>query len=245
MPEKDLTQRKVAPKDAQAEGGKSLHPPTFQLKAGEADAKSSLQQVAQKKAPKGEKAAEKQKVTQGPGYQQYTSASAIVTIPDGAQGNLPILTIFGGMHYANKEWMMKQVPANLFSSHIISFANYTTYYTSSVKPNIEAAMATSKVSGTYKALLGFSAGGARVEGAMGDESWSVLGMIDAVAGHNKSYPAKVLHIYNIWGDNTEANDARHLLHLRIKKGEVAGESFRDKGHESMPAKWFAAYGGML
>lgn len=244
MAEKVIPQRKVAAPDVEHAAGKSMNPPAFQLKAGKDAAAGQVAETIQKKDAKAEKKSEAQKVSQNEGYKSYKSSHSIVTVPDGAGADLPIVMVFGGKSYANKEWMMKQVPAHLFATHIFAFANYTTAY-GSVKPDIEAAMGTSQVKGSYKALLGFSAGGYPLEAAKGSESWSILGMIDAVVYKDHTYPAKVLQIYNIWSGLTEKDDPRHLLHQRIQKGEVAGESFRDRTHETMPSKWFNCWGGML
>ncbi|HEX2900613.1 MAG TPA: hypothetical protein VHS96_12905 [Bacteroidia bacterium] len=255
MPEKELAQRKAADSAAPDQSmGKSMTPPAFQLKAESgADGNSggnggaALAKVAQKKDDKKQKAPKVQKMEQGPGYKIYKTSDSIVTVPDGATGNLPIAMIYGGMGDATKEFMKNQVPGSLFATHILAFANYTTYYVKSVKPDIESAMASSAVSGSYSALLGFSAGGYRVEGAKGDEGWGVIGMIDAVAFDNATYPAPVLHVWNLWGNNTEKTDARAKLHQRIINKEVKGSSERDKkvGHMGMPKRWFELYGSSL
>jgi hypothetical protein len=252
MSEKEVSQRKVAAEQTEQEGGKTMSPPTFQLMAGDAGGTGSggpggggaAAKVAQKQDDK-KGAKTTQKVSQGNGFSVYTTANTIVTIPDGATGTLPILTIVGGKSYATKEWMKGQTPANFFGTHILSFSNYGTGFTKSVRPDIQSAMATAGVGGSFKALIGFSAGGYRVEGAMGDESWSILGMIDAVATKGQSYPTTVLQIYNIWDGNDEKTDPRHLLHIRITNGDVQGQSKRDKKHDTMVAKWFDLYGGSL
>src|SRR5687768_8002254 len=118
MSEKEVSQRKVAAEQTEQEGGKTMSPPTFQLMAGDAGGAGGgggagtaggggKTNVAQKKDEK-KTAAPKQKVTQGNGFSVYTTASTIVTIPDGATGTLPILTIVGGKSYATKEWMKTQ-----------------------------------------------------------------------------------------------------------------------------------------
>jgi hypothetical protein len=249
MGEKVPPIKKSEPVAKDTDAGASKQPPSFQLKSEQEQVASPQgPQVAQKKEKPAKDKPAPQKVKQEYGYKSYTSDNSIVTIPDGAQGDLPILTIVGGKTFATKEWMKTQVPANFFSTHIISLSNYWTGYTKQVKPDIAAATADAKVTGTPKALIGFSAGGYRVEAAKGDESWAVIGMIDAVVFNKQSYPAPVYQVYNFWGNNTEKDDARHLLHVRIANTkEVAGESHRNKevGHPGMPAAWFKLYGDRL
>lgn len=243
MPEKEAGQRKAAGQEITQEGGKSMAPPAFQLKAGDDDGSNGGKALEGGAAKAGVQLAKRS----GPGYNTHTNGNAIVTIPNGATGTLPILVIVGGISYATKEWMKSQVPEHYFSNYILSFSNHGTFYTSAVKPAIEAAMTTDGVSGTYKALLGFSAGGNRIEAAKNDEAWSLLGMIDPTVVNGVTYPCPIYMIWNLWYDNTLANDPRSLLHNRVVNGEVQGSSVRDTkvGHAGMPKKWFELYGGLL
>lgn len=250
MPEKEIAQRKAAGQEEKQEGGKTLAAPAFQLMAGDGgDAKGGSggsAAVVQKKDEKA-KAPVKLTTTKASGYNIHRGTSAIVTIPQNATGVLPIMVIVGGKSFATKEWMKDQIPENYFKTHIMSFSNYGTYYTSGVKPDIEAAMAKDSVAGSYKAILGFSAGGYRVEGAKNDEKWSFLGMIDPVVFDGATYPCPIYMVWNLWEDFGLDDDARSKLDKRVHAKKVAGESVRDNkvGHPGMPKRWFELYGGLL
>jgi hypothetical protein len=248
MAEKEIAQRKAAEPEAEQQNGKSMSPPAFQLMAGDAGDGAGTGNggggTIQKKDEKDTKAGQQNQQASG-GYNTHVGTNAIVTIPKGATGVLPILVVVGGKNPATKEWMKAEMPANFFSTHIISFSNYGTLYVKGVKPEIEAAMAKDNVKGSYKALLGFSAGGYRIEGAKNDEKWALLGMIDPVVTNGATYPCPA---YMVWTNWYGANDARKKLHERFVKKEVDGQSIEGgpvADHLKMPKLWFKTYGSML
>lgn len=260
MAEKETPQRKAAESEGEQVSGKTMSAPVFQLFAGDggdganagsggakgggSNAGTSVNPI-QKQDDKDGKKEKAQTKKPAAGYSTHVGPGAIVTIPTAATGALPILVVYGGMHYATKDWMKAQMPANFFQTHIISFSNYTTYYQKGVKPEIEAAMTKDGVKGYYKALIGFSAGGYRIEGAKNDEKWSLLGMIDPVVTNGANYPCLA---YMVWTKWKAKNDPRELLHKRITNGEVQGKSIAGGGvenHAKMPALWFEKFGALL
>ena len=241
MAEKVPLQKQSASPEQDDFKGATLAPPAFQLAAGEDSAADAGGQTVQTQAKDVDG-------DTGGTFATYNTSNTIVTIPKNAKGTLPILVIVGGINYATKEWMKTQIPSNLFNTHILSFSNHGTGYTKMVKPDIEAAMSKEKVQGSYKAIIGFSKGGERVNLAKSDENWSFLGMIDpSVPDGGGTYPHQVLMVWNVWGSNSLKEDNRSELHEKIQKGTVAGQSVRaaTTKHENMPKLWFSTYAGSL
>lgn len=238
MSEKVPKQKELnAPKQENL-GGITMAPPPFQLAAGDENPNAAAKQLV----------SENEEKEASGGYKTYDNGTTIVTIPENASGTLPILVIVGGISYANKTWMKGQTPPNLFQTHILSFSNHSTGYTKGVRPGIEKAMEKESVKGNYKAMLGFSKGGERVNLAKADEAWSFLGMIDpSVPDGGGTYPCPIYHVWDLWGSNTLENDNRSELHNKVISGAQAGESVRDTKakHADMPKRWFELYGSKL
>ncbi len=252
MAEKEIAQRKAAGQESEHEGGKSMNPPAFQLITsddgdgnGTSGGGSGGGGTIQKKDAKGFEGTDKTAKDALGGYTTHVGSSAIVTVPKAANGALPIVVVIGGLYYATREWMKQEMPSNFFDTHILAFANHGTLYQKGIKPEIEAAMAKGGAKGYYKALLGFSKGGERIEAAKNDEKWSFLGMIDPVVTLGATYPCPA---YMVWTKWKAKGDPREALHQRILNGEVAGQSIAGgsvANHPKMPALWFSSYGSML
>lgn len=254
MAEKEIVQRQAAGAETEQVGGKEMRPPAFKLVdggdggGGGSNGGGSGNGGAGKALDGKAVTAEKELKQRGPNFKSHVSSNAIVTVPQNGSETLPIIVIVGGIDYATKEWMKTQVPASYFETHILVFANHNTSYRSAVKPEIEAALTKDKVKGTYKAMLGFSAGGNSIEASLKDETWSFLGMIDPMVHAGKTYPCP---LYMVWYDWDKKYDARNKaianLDQRINKGEVPGASVKNTkvGHSNMPKLWFQTYGGYL
>lgn len=87
----------------------------------------------------------------------------IATIPATKLGKYDVIFIWGGLGYATPEWMMKQVPLELYYANIIIFSPYNIDWS---KLNIiyKSFLQTEHLSNSIakKSLIGFSAGGTDV-----------------------------------------------------------------------------------
>ena len=178
-------------------------------------------------------------------YDSFSGGGVNVTIPKGDQKNYPIVVIFGGIRYATKEWMQKQVPYPMFSNHIFVFASHNQFY-SSVGPAHKQILKAQGAGGSYKAVLGFSGGGPEAMDAASQESWSLIGLIDpAVSNPNANFSAPAYMNWNTWGGNLQT-DPRAKFHRRFERGEISGQSIRNTGdHMNKPQDWFMRWGSML
>ena len=212
--------------------GRSMAPPPFQLKSdGEKGAEKCRRK--DKGTNKGNK-----------GYSEHKHKSVIVTIPEGSAKSYPILMIYGGLRYATREWMMKQIPSSYFKSHILVFANWGSTYASKAGPHHKEVLKRECVSGTYKGLIGFSKGGNPVARGKNDESWGNIGLIDPeITGYTKGFSTNVYMVWNTWGGKSEKVDARARFHRKIKAGKEPGDSVRLKiSHADMVSAFFSKYG---
>lgn len=99
----------------------------------------------------------------------------LVFLPEN-KASYPLVIIFGGMYYANPEWMAEQLKPSYFEKSILLIIPYTQSY-KTILPNAlkEIDRAGYKVNG--KAIMGFSAGGNDVLQNYSDEFYFV-GLID-------------------------------------------------------------------
>lgn len=208
-----------------------MSPPPFQLKNdGEKGSEKN--------------SGEKGKKDKGKGYKEHVHKSVIVTIPEGGAKSHPILMIYGGLRYATREWMMKQIPPSYFKSHILVFANWGSTYASKAGPHHKEVLEREGVSGTYKGLIGFSKGGNPVARGKGDESWGSIGLIDPeITGYTKGFSTNVYMVWNTWRGASTKKDARARFHRKIKAGKEPGSSERLRiPHADMVKAFFTKYG---
>lgn len=132
-------------------------------------------------------------------YTKKTLANGIiVTVPDTKFAKYDLVVVFGGMHYANPEWMLQQIPEELLYSNIFVIAPYTVSFVK-LKPIYESYFATNKIQIADKSIMGFSAGGINVHEAYSPE-WKFVGLIDPstrVDYGNRSYGKNTFMSYNI------------------------------------------------
>lgn len=90
----------------------------------------------------------------------------------------PLIYVFGGMYYANPEWMLQQIPSYLKSRAFIVLAPYTTSF-SNVKKQTEKYLSDNNISINPEkiSIAGFSAGGLNVQNSY-NNTLKVAGLID-------------------------------------------------------------------
>lgn len=157
----------------------------------------------------------------------------------------PLIYVFGGIDYANPDWMLKQVPSYLLSRSFMVFAPYTSSF-DSVKKTTEKYLQDNKIEINNKkiSITGFSAGGANVQRAY-DNNFKLVGLID---------PSTRTEYLNIpFTDNTKIvyNDSNWTGYPSIRAtlpqldkviAQRGGESEKvNLGHSSIPKYFFNNY----
>jgi len=98
----------------------------------------------------------------------------IVSIPETKYPKYDLIIIFGGMYYADPEWMYKQIPKEGLYKNIVVIAPYTISL-EKAKSIFEPAIKDYKIKST--SVMGFSAGGLQVQ-ANYSPTWKTAGLID-------------------------------------------------------------------
>jgi hypothetical protein len=102
-------------------------------------------------------------------------SDSIINLPS-KKGSYPLVIIFGGMYYANPEWMKQQVTDAFLEKSILLIIPYTKTYAEVLPDALEKIDENGyKVKG--KALMGFSAGGYDVLQNYSDDFY-FIGLID-------------------------------------------------------------------
>lgn len=154
----------------------------------------------------------------------------------------PLVYVFGGIDYANPDWMLKQVPSYLLSRAFIVFAPYTSSF-DSVKKATEKYLSDNdiEINPNKISITGFSAGGLNVQRAY-DNNFKLVGLIDP------STRAEYLNIP--FTDNTKIvyNDSNWTGYPNIRAtlpqldkviAQKGGESQKvNLGHSSIPKYFF-------
>jgi hypothetical protein len=102
------------------------------------------------------------------------SDGVILSLPDTKYTKYNLVIIFGGMYYANPEWMFSQIPTDGLYKNIVVIAPYTMSF-DKAKSIYEPALKDYKLKST--SVMGFSAGGLQVQ-ANYSPSWKMAGLID-------------------------------------------------------------------
>jgi len=174
------------------------------------------------------------------------SNSIIVSIPAGDFDTYDVDIIFGGIGYANPEWMYSQIPKDVLYRDIVVVAPYTT--------NL------SKVESVYKSFLdnkgyinkikdvsimGFSAGGPPVFNSY-SQKYKLVGLIDPSTRESyKDFPYtnNTIMVYNErnWGGQYDSiKKAMPIVADSINKKGGRGERV-NLSHDKIPKYFFEKY----
>jgi len=102
-------------------------------------------------------------------------SNIILSLPS-SKGTYPLLVIFGGMAYANPEWMLKQLSEDYFEKAILLVVPYTETYSTALN-FAETKIAENDYKIKDKSIMGFSAGGYDVQENFSSE-FRFIGLID-------------------------------------------------------------------
>jgi len=170
------------------------------------------------------------------------SDGVIISIPETKFTKYDLIIIFGGMYYANPEWMYKQIPKEGLYKNIVVIAPYTMSF-ERAKAIYEPALKNYNIKST--SVMGFSAGGLQVQKNY-SPSWKIAGLIDPSTKSQYlelPFSDNVKMIYNNanWGGNLAGiGTVQTKLEPIIKKKGGFAEKV-NIAHESIPKYFFEKF----
>lgn len=129
-----------------------------------------------------------------PTYDKINYKSLLITKPQN-KTSFTVLMVFGGITYANKQWMLDQVTKGqkaMLNNGMIAFADYTTPYSTAKKDLVSYIKENNYIQTGYS-IAGFSAGGINAMDGYIAESGRValLGLIDPSINRNIFNPESI------------------------------------------------------
>lgn len=110
------------------------------------------------------------------GNSTETVGQIIYSMPKTKAEKYKVVIVFGGMSYANPQYMLTQIPKVLLSRAIFVIAPYTVPY-STVTQNMNKYFETKKIVVEDLSIIGFSAGGINVQTSY-NKDFRFVGLID-------------------------------------------------------------------
>lgn len=174
------------------------------------------------------------------------SNSIIVSIPAGNFNSYDVNIIFGGISYANPEWMYKQIPKNILYRDIVVVAPYSTNL-SKVESVYKSFLENKGYSNKIKdvSIMGFSAGGPPVFNSY-SQKYKLVGLIDPSTRESyKDFPYtnNTVMVYNErnWGSQYDSiKKAMPIVADSINKKGGVGERV-NLSHDKIPKYFFEKY----
>jgi len=158
-------------------------------------------------------------------------------------GSYPMLVIFGGMAYANPEWMAKQLTEDYFNQAILLIVPYTEEYATALRfANAKIEDAKYKVKDI--SLMGFSAGGYDVQENFSND-FRFIGLIDpSLKSKYLELPfgKKVFMLYNDrnWGAYPTIKSLQPQFAEKIN--DNGGKAvLTDLPHDQIPKQFFSQF----
>lgn len=167
----------------------------------------------------------------------------IFSVPLNKFDEYSVVIVFGGISYANPDWIMKEVKKELLSKAIFVFAPYTMSY-DAVSSKLNDFMAKNKLLIKDISVIGFSAGGLNVQKAY-NKNFKFIGLIDpSTRAENvkKDYGDNVRMVYNDanWGGYPQIKSVLPNLASAINK--LGGDAEKvNLQHSKIPSYFFNKY----
>jgi hypothetical protein len=176
-----------------------------------------------------------------------SSFEGIIVAKPNNKTEFDVLIVFGGMYYANPEWMYKQIPKEVFLNNLVFIAPYTKSY-SSVKGIVDKYMKDNGYRIGSLSLAGFSAGALNVQSGY-RKDMKFVGLIDP---STKSQFAEIdfgknVHmVYNNsnWGTYPNIKALQPKIADNIRKGGGVVQEVKMK-HDSIPKYFFNTHSQSL
>jgi len=151
-----------------------------------------------------------------------------------------VLMVFGGMMYANPQWMLEQMPNDILKSYLVFIYPYTTPYSIAYN-RVQSYMSKNGYKMKSLSMVGFSAGALNIQSGY-DKSLKFFGLIDPstkskyediVYGSN----AHMVYNNNNWGVYPNIKALQPKIAKNIRKGGGFVEEV-NKSHASIPKYFF-------
>jgi hypothetical protein len=175
----------------------------------------------------------------------------IVTVPNKKDAKIPVLFIFGGMHYATPDFMLKETPELLFEKAVLVFApcramggqGFNAY-----KKQLLPLLHQQGKSVRGISICGFSGGGPDALEAEGADI-RLIGLIDAVPEipqKRRHYPM-LINAFNIqnWRGNELYNNSNFSNFAKWTKKEGGILEETNVKHEQFPKYFLYRYRNRL
>jgi hypothetical protein len=183
------------------------------------------------------------------------SGQLIISIPKQKEAKMQVLLVFGGLYYANPDFMLNQVPSSFFEKAILVFApcravggaGYNFY-----KNQFEKILKKEGVIIDELSVCGFSGGGPDALEANGNDV-KVIGLIDVVPEipPKKDIKGRIINAFNKlnWYDNEfygEKNAYRKFESFANWTRQVGGFNEENSvNHELFPKYFFYKFRNRL
>lgn len=170
------------------------------------------------------------------------SDGVILSVPNTKYPTQSLIVIFGGMYYANPEWMYNQIPKEGLYKNIVVIAPYTMSL-EKAKSIYEPALKDYKIKDT--SVMGFSAGGLQVQKNY-SSSWKIAGLIDPSTRTQYveiPFSDNVKMVYNNanWGGSLSSiGNLQTKLETKIKEKGGYAEKV-SLAHEKIPKYFFERF----
>ena len=168
----------------------------------------------------------------------------IISVPVTKADKYPINYVFGGIDYANPDWMLKQTPQYILSRSIVVFAPYTKSFDSI---NVDSFLKKNnlQIDSNKRSISGFSAGGLNVQRKF-NKDFRTIGLIDPSTKADfleLPFNKNTIMTYNErnWGGNlTYIRELLPKLAKKVSDKSGIGERV-DIKHADIPKYFFEKY----
>lgn len=179
-------------------------------------------------------------------YEKSSYRGLIVSTPNN-NTSFDVLIVFGGISYANPEWMYKQLPREVLLNNLVFIAPYTEAL-SSVKDKVASYMDENGFKEVSLSLVGFSAGGLNIQSGY-SINLKFFGLIDP---STKSEYAKINYgknahmVYNNdnWGAYPNIKSLQPKIAKNIENGGGMTEEVK-MAHADIPKYFFSSHSKYL
>ena len=163
----------------------------------------------------------------------------IISKPKG-KFNYKVMIVWGGLDYANPDWMLSQTPRKVLDGYLLIFAPYNKDM-AKIKDKVLPYFDNENINVSNWSLVGFSAGAKQVQKNYSVE-YKFVGLIDPSTDSNlanKSYGANTIMTYDIdnWSSYKSIKGALPILAQNVSSGGGYSENI-DQSHKDFVRYFF-------
>lgn len=179
-------------------------------------------------------------------YTKETYKDYVVSKPNGKE-SVNVVIVYGGINYANPEWMFKQVPKEVLLRNLMFIAPYTTSATQ-VSKDLDAYLSKNNLEKKSLSVIGFSAGGNNAQSSYSDKL-RFFGLIDPSTKEqwlsiNFGKNAHMVYNNSNWGSYPSIKSIQPKIASKIDKAGGMVESV-DMSHKDIPKYFFNSHSNLI